>query len=155
MELRGLLAGTCLLLAAGCAAKSRWTGDIEPPGLKAALREPFRIRVIAATPALQRYAPDLERQIRDELRLLNCSLAGPEGPGLEIEAKITDVAPGGAWGEEAECRLEVTWRPEGPGAAGGFRAIGYSGGTWGQDRIPTAVTQAALAVAARLAEARN
>lgn len=121
--------------------------------MRAALKEPFRVHVVAATGEFQPFASELEERIRGELRQYRCALAGPDGPGLEILVTITHIAPGASWGETAECHVDVAWTAGGILAVG-FKAIGSSDSTWVRDRIPTALATAAAAVANRISASR-
>lgn len=79
-------------------------------------------------------------------------VAGGKGEAVqwEVLVRITHIAPGGAWGEEAECHASVSLRREGGQAGWTFRVIGYSGSTWAEDRIQTAVDEAAIAAVRRI-----
>jgi hypothetical protein len=144
-----------LLLLAGCATQSNRTTVIEPAGLRMAADATFTVSVIPADPDdpgdfAEDYAADLQTSILHELT----GSGFQTGRGdFTLVAAITWIAPGGAWGEEAECHLDVTlqrgketWK---------FQVVGYSGSTWGRDRIPNALAQAARAVAKTLADARG
>jgi len=141
-------------LLAGCASPGTRTGEIKPAGFTIAAGQAISVRVVAADPDdsedfAEDYAADLKSRIVTELLFAGFN----SGESLELVAAITWIAPGGAWGEEAECHLDVTltrgdgvWR---------FSVIGYSGSTWGRDRIPNALAQAAKAVADTLAKAKQ
>jgi hypothetical protein len=147
-----------LLLAAtlaGCASSGTWSGEIEPAGFVAIAGESFEVTVGPAEPEDRGdfagdYAAALSDQIESRLRGAGFRTGGG---GTRLEVRITWIAPGGAWGEEAECHLDISILRE--TGKWSFKVIGYSGSTWGRDRIPTALAQAAAAVVAQIEAARE
>lgn len=144
-----------MLLLAGCAAQSNRVTVIEPSGLRVAADATFTVSVIPADPDdpgdfAEDYASDLQTRILYELT--GAGFRTGRG-GYKLTAAITWIAPGGAWGEEAECHLDVTLQQG--DRKWTFQVIGYSGSTWGRDRIPNALNQAARAVAKAIANTRG
>lgn len=144
-----------MLLLAGCAAQSNRVTVIEPPGLRVAADATFTVSVIPADPDdpgdfAEDYAADLQTRILYELT----GAGFRTGRGdYALTAAITWIAPGGAWGEEAECHLDVTLQQGDQKWT--FQVVGYSGSTWGRDRIPNALNQAAQATAKAIADTQG
>lgn len=131
------------LLAGGCASSRRST-DITPAGLRLAPDQAFDIRVTAKHPEHEEYAAELRALIAAELVAAGFSHS-PDG--MDLHAHITYFAPGGAWGEEADCRMDITLKGE---TTWRFSVVGGSGSQMARDRIPLALRQAAQAVAERI-----
>lgn len=137
------------LLATGCASRSFDAGEIEPAGLRVDRAVGVSLRVYADDRDRREYADELAPLVRAEFDRI-----GLEAPGdaLHVDVCVSWIAPGGAWGEEAECHLQVTIRRAGSDGQWRFSVIGYSGSTWGRDRIPTALREAARGVGTRMAD---
>lgn len=131
------------LIACGCAA-SRSSSDITPPGLRLAPDQAFEVRVTAEHEEHNRYTGELRALIAAELVAAGFGHA-PEG--MELHAHVTWIAPGGAWGEEADCRMDITLKGD---TSWRFSVIGGSGSEMARDRIPAALRQAARVVVERL-----
>jgi len=132
----------------GCASRGFDTSEIEPAGFSVQHGAGVALRVYPADRENRAYADELAPQIKKELAQAGFDV---DGESLGVEVCITHIAPGGAWGEEAECHLKVSITQ---GRANwSFEVIGYSGSTWGRDRIPSALTEAARGVASRLSSA--
>lgn len=151
---RWLLAVALLPFSSGCAARSHWAGELDPATALPAPGSPISVRVSAATASAETHVADFSRLLMEELRVAGFPVVGSPSPAAELDLSITHVAPGGAWGEEAECHVEVRVTLQPGGNAGSFKAIGYSGSTWAHDRIPNALAEAAKAVAGRLKSSR-
>lgn len=141
-------AALCLLLAAmlvgGCAA-SRRSSDVVPPGMRLAPDQAFVVSVTATDPEYEKYTGELRALIAAEL----AGAGFEEAPhGIRLNAQITYFARGGAWGEEADCRMDVTLIGE---STWHFTAMGGSGSEMVRDRIPSALRRAARAVVERIA----
>ncbi|MBX3474873.1 MAG: hypothetical protein KF754_10860 [Planctomycetes bacterium] len=132
------------LITSGCAA-GRSSTDVSPPGLRLPSDQAFEVRVTAEHEEQKKYTAELRALIAAELVAAGF---GHAPHGMELHAHVTCIAPGGAWGEEADCRMDIalkgdnTWR---------FSVIGGSGSEMARDRIPAALREAARAVVERLA----
>lgn len=135
----------CLLflLTCGCAA-SRSSTDITPPGLRLSPDQAFEVRVTAEHAEHEEYTGELRALIAAELVAAGF---GHAPDGMELHANVTWIAPGGAWGEEADCRMDITLKGE---TTWRFSVIGGSGSEMARDRIPAALRQAARVVVERL-----
>lgn len=131
------------LLAGGCASGRRST-DITPAGLRLAPHQAFDVRVTAKHAEHEEYTGELRALIAAELVAAGFRHA-PDG--MELHAHITYFAPGGAWGEEADCRMDITLKGD---TTWRFSVVGGSGSQMARDRIPLALGQAARAVAERI-----
>lgn len=139
-----------LLLLAGCASQRPWAGEIEPPGLVIGRNETVHVRS-AFEPENERYALQIQSFVAGDLDARGIRNAAEDAADLNILLELTSVAPGGAWGEEADCRITVHIRRRGGGTTWRFHAVGYSGSTWVHDRIPNAISNAGTAVTQKLA----
>lgn len=139
-----------LLLLAGCASQRPWASEVEPPGLVIGRNETVHVRS-SFEPENERYALQVQSFVAGDLDARGIRNAAEHEADLDILLEITSVAPGGAWGEEADCRITVHIRRRGGGTTWRFHAVGYSGSTWVHDRIPNAVSNAGTAVTQKLA----
>lgn len=139
-----------LLTLAGCASQRPWASEIEPPGLVIGRNETVHVRS-AFEPENERYALQIQSFVAGDLDARGIRNAAEDEADLDILLELTSVASGGAWGEEADCRLTVHIRRRGGGTTWRFHAVGYSGSTWVHDRIPNAISNAGTAVTQKLA----
>lgn len=144
MRLTVLCAMVFALIATGCAA-GRSSSDVTPPGLRLSPDQAFEVRVTAEHEEHQEYTGELRALIAAELVAAGF---GHAPDGMELHAHVTWIAPGGAWGEEADCRMDITLKGD---TTWRFSVIGGSGSEMARDRIPAALRQAARVVVERLA----
>lgn len=138
-----------VLACVGCATQSYRVSEVDPPGLLLPANTPLQVRVIAQEHDDRSHAVNIQSRI---VYAFSGDGSAPDTPRWTLDVTLLPIMPGGAWGEEAECHLEVTLSKAGDNPTWRFKVTGYSGSTWVHDRIPTAVEQAIRGLDARLRE---
>lgn len=140
------------LLLSACASRHSSAGEIEPEGLVIERNAGFHVRVEGLEEHAL-YVRQLEQEVAEELVLAGWRHEKNAGAGLDVLIEMDRLEEGDERGTLAECQVTVyltrggeTWR---------FEARGDSAGRWKEDRVPTAISNAARAVVQRLLEAQN
>lgn len=148
---RAVVVLPCMVVLAcvGCATQSYWASEVDPPGLVLPASTLLEVRVVAQEHEDRSHAVNIQSRI---LYAFGADGSAPDTPEWTLDVTLLPILPGGAWGEEAVCQLEVALSRAGGNQTWRFNVNGYSGSTWVHDRIPTAVEQAIRGLDARLRE---
>ncbi len=125
--------GTFLLLPflAACAAPSVDVQIVDPIAADVQRGGSLDVAVRTSAAGASEFTAELQARIRRSLREHSLLSNDPSRPHLRLDVEILHLAPGGAWGEEAECSIEV--RVEDAASrrsVGRFKVLGTSGSTW-------------------------